>query len=328
MAVAPLQEDIREFVPSATAAAQRWHARLVGSSLLKLVVVLVALVGAAAQVHGWFDARARRARLIASSEAERKAAPDAAATLDLVDATTLGLARDPFAGATSDIDRDTLDALVRKPGLYFRAVQDEVASARQLPQAAHASRKDVFVACMLQPPADESHDALRRAAVKYRWRVALDQLSPNVSDVELLDVGLRTASTAWLDEVRATHEPTALRLLEIVAERNHHEPAARPRALAAARASWIAIVVDELPTGMLDVEGPAIVQAIRTSRLDEITTQPHAVRVAIVDLGARRTVLRLRTELDAREVAVPDALADADDLQACTAAVRTRAAAR
>lgn len=318
------EPDVSDFVDERTRDLQRWHAAIARSSLLKIAVIGVLVVGTLAALHGRVDARLRRSRLLDGAAIERRELP-AVAVLDRLDAATMALAREPFAGPEKKLDRAALDALVRTPGLYLRAVVDEVHDPRSIAAATHGSRKDAFLACLLEPPKDTSHETIRKAAIKYRWRVDLDALAPHVLDADVLDAGLRPAAASFVAEVEATHEPTALRLLEI--ERNARTPGAKKRAIDAARARWMAVVLDELPTGLGVAEGTGIVEAIKKSVLDEVLPVPHTLRVAIVDLTTGEVLLRLRTGVDARDLAVPNVMADAEEVHACQAAMATRAAA-
>lgn len=308
-----------EFVDPGTAAAQRWHARIAGSGLLRVAVIMVGILGVLAFVHGKIDTRARRARLLREAETDRVTHPLPARLIDLLDQATLDLAREPFAGPVSG----PLD--VTGEGLYLRAVQDEVRSSRAIHSATHASRKDSFVACLVEPPADLAHATIHKAATKYRWGVDLNAIAPRVFDADVLDSGMRVASRAWIDEVTATLDPTALRLLD-------HERAARtPKMLnsATARAStkFIAIVIDELPTGSPIAAGNALSEAVRESRLDDVMKVPHDVRAAVIDASTGKVLVRVRTRVDAADLKVPNAMADAEEIHGCQAALAVRSAA-
>lgn len=307
-----------------TRAVQRWHARVAASGVLRIAVIGVVVLGVLAQLHARVDARLRRARLLDGAAAERRELP-AVAVLDRFDAATLTLASEPFAGPMHTVDLAGLDALVRERGLYLRAVVDEVRDPRAIAAATRGSRKDAFLGCLLDPPKDSSHDAVRKAAIHYRWRVDLDALAPHVLDADVLDAGLRPSSASFVAQVQATTDMTSLRLLEI--ERDGRTPGARRRAVDAARAKWVAVVLDELPTGIGVAEGSGIVEAIRKSVLDEVLPVPHTVRVAIVDLATGQPVLRVRTAVDAHDLAVQNAMADAEEIHACQAALAVRTAA-
>lgn len=316
--------DVSDFVDDRTRAVQRWHARIARSSLLRIAVISTLVLGVLAAVHVKIDARLRRARLLDAANRERAELP-AVAVLDRFDAATMALARDPFAGAMHTVDRAALDALVRTPGLYLRAVVDEVRDPRAITTATHGSRKDAFLGCLLDPPKDTSHDSIRKAAIRYRWRVDLDALAPHVLDIDVLDAGFRVSAASFVAELQATSDPTALRLLDH--EREARTPGARRRAIDAARAKWVAIVLDELPTGIGVAEGSGIVEAVKKSVLDDVLPVPHTVRVAIVDLATGEPVLRVRTPVDARDLAVQNVMADAEEIHACQAAMAVRATA-
>lgn len=308
-----------EFVDPGTAAAQRWHRRIARSGILRVAVAVVAVLGVLAYVHGRLDTRWRRARLIREAEAERAAHPAAVQLIDLLDRATVELAREPFAGPLSG----PLD--VRGPGIYLRALQDEVSTPRSVHTATIASRKDSFLACLLQPPADLSHAAIHQAAIKYRWRVDLESVAVHVRDADILDAGLRVASRSWIEEVQAAVEPTSLRMLDH--ERAGRTPGMLRRAVALADARFVAVVIDELPTGSA-VASAGLAEVLKGSRLDEVTRVPHMVRAAVVDVPSGRVVIRVRTEVDASDIHVPNAMADAEELHGCQAALAVRAAAR
>jgi hypothetical protein len=231
-------------------------------------------------------------------------APAAVAALDTIDEATIALAAQPWPG---DV-RGRLD--LSRRGLYLRAVVDEVRTGREIHHAARGSRKDVLLACLAQPPANGSSIALHQAAIRHRWRVDLDALTPNLLDLDRLApvvAGTRT----FLDEVRNTNDPSALRLLEL---ERAAIPKERPFELAV-------IALDELPTGFPPREGASLADAVMSSRLDEIAPLPHAMRVAVIDLASGRVVARVRTNVDVRDLAIPSAMSDAEEVHACQAAV-------
>jgi hypothetical protein len=312
-----------EFVDPTTAAAQRWHARIARSGILRIASFLAVLLGVLAFVHTKIDTRVRRARLIREAVTDRASYPATARLIDLLDRTTMDLARDPFVPLV-EIDRAALDALVQSDGVYLRALQDEVRTPRSVHTASQESRKDAFVACLLRPPADAAHDTFYKAATHYRWRVDLETIASHVHNAEDLDAGFRVSSRAWLDEVTATWEPTPLRLLDH--ERAARTPRRLERAVRAGSAKYLAVVLDELPTGYSAHAGNALSEGIRGSRMDAIVSMPHSVRVGIVDASGK-TLLRVRESLDAADIKVPNALADAEELQGCQAAVAVRSAA-
>ncbi len=316
------------YVSAGTEVAKRWHARLAKARFFRLAGLLCVGVVVAAYGYSRHDLRARHNRLVAEAENARAESPAAAATMDLLDATIVGLAKSPGADV-QEIDRATYDALVAQPGVYFRAVADEVTSVSMIPTAARASRKDQFLACVDLPARTQNDSIVWTTATHYRWRVDLDAVTARMSELESLDYGLRVATRAWLDEVHTTFEAGALRVLEVSSEAARLDPKARPHAVHLAMdAAWAAIVLDELPTGFGELSGPPIVNALRTSRLDDVGPVPHAARIALVDLRAGKTILRLRAQLDARDVDVPNATADASEIHACQAAVAMRLASK
>lgn len=312
------------FVSAGTAVAQRWHARVAKARFFRAAGLLCAGVTLAAFFYSRHDLRARHDRLVAEAETARAEAPGAAATMDLLDETIVALAKSPQPDV-QDLDRATYDRLIAQPGVYFRAVTDEVTRVSMIPTAARASRKDTFLACLELPAKTTSDASIFDTATRYRWRVELDRITARVSELEALDFGLRSSTRTWLDDVQSTFDPDALRVLEVESEAARLDPRARPHAVAlASDAAWAAIVLDELPTGFGELEGPPIVNALRTSRLDEVAPVPHPARIALVDLLAGKTVLRLRASLDARDVAVKNATADAAEIHGCQAAVALR----
>lgn len=300
--------------------AQRWHARI-GRGLLRVVLGVVAALALVAAVHRFVELRRGRRALVVAVEAERATTAEVA-RLDAAHALVPALARGEVAadGAAAGFDGAALRALLGRPGLYLHAVADEVGSPRAVHAASIVSRKDSFLACLARPPVDATPAAVRAAAVRYRFGVHLDALLPQVADVGVVEDGLRVASAAWLGEATAVDDLVALRLLR-------HERAARTeplraRAVAAARAEWLAVVLIELPEELPTLRGaPALAAAVRGSRLDELARRPHVARVALFDLARRTALVSLRVPLDATAVKVPNPRADADDLQGCQAAV-------
>jgi hypothetical protein len=319
-----MAEEELEFVDAGTARAQRWHRRVTHLPIVKVAVIAAVVLGILAQLHAHIDARVRRSRLIREAETDRRDHPQAAAMIDALDRATLDLAADTFGGPLSRLDVTALDKLVAERGLYLRAVREEVRSPRAIHRAALVSRKDTFLGCLLDPPRETTHAAVHAAAIRHRWRVDLDRLAPHVLDVELLDAGFRVAAASFIDEARATTDPMSLRLLD-------HERTARTaqhvrHGVEASRAQYLAIVLDELPTGLAQATGPAIVEALRPTLIDEVLPTPHAVRVALVTPRGD-VLLRIRTTVDARDLTVPNVLADAEEVHACQAALAVRAIA-
>jgi hypothetical protein len=295
-----------DFVPRDVRLAQLVHARLARTSVLRTVVLVVLVLAVLAQVQALVDARLRRAHLLARGEALRVRMPGAVAALDAFDAAVIELAREPWSGdlrAPVDLSR---------PGVYLRAVVDEVGTGREIHHAMKSSRKDVVIACLLRPPEERSSVALHRAAIRYRWRVDLDELSPRILDAAVLAPAI-AASRSFLDEVRATHDPTLLRLFEL-------EGAPNTRAIAESP-SFGLIALDELPTGFPERGGPSLADAVRASQLDDIAAVPHTMRVGVVELPSGRIVSKVRVAVDARDLQVPNAMADAEEIHACQAAV-------
>ncbi|MGZ3422529.1 MAG: hypothetical protein ACXVEE_31995 [Polyangiales bacterium] len=295
-----------DFLPRDAQMAQRWHARITHASVLRTVLVIALSLAVISQIQKLVDARERRARLLERGEELRSQMPDAVATLDAFDAAVSELAREPFGPelrAPADFTR---------PGLYLRAVIDEVGTGREIHHAARASRKDVLLACLLRPPTDASSVALHRAAIRYRWRVELDELSPRLFDFEALAPAI-PASRSFLDEVRATHDPTTLRLFEL--------EAAPSRPISRSDFAFGIIALDELPTGFPERGGPSLADVVRSSQLDEIARVPHTMRVGVVELPAGRLVSKVRVAVDARDLGIPHAMADAEEIHACQAAV-------
>lgn len=296
--------SLSDFVSDGTASCQRWHARLARTSVLQLVLALALVLGVLAQAQSCLDARVRRARLLERGETLRARAPSAVHALDVFDRATMALAAQPWAGDVhGDVD-------LSRRTLYLRAVVDEVRTGREIHQAARGSRKDVLLACLAAPPANGSATALHQAAIRYRWRVDLDALTHTVLDLDRLAPAVAGTRT-FLDEVRLTTDPSALRLLEL-------ERASVPKD---GPFDFGVIALDELPTGFPAREGASLADAVMSSRLDDIARVPHVMRVGVVDLASGRIVARVRTNVDVRDLAIPSAMADAEEVHACQAAV-------
>jgi hypothetical protein len=292
------------FVSDGNASCQRWHARLARSGVLEVVLAMALLLGLLAQVQSCIEVRSRRSRLLERGESLRVHAPAAVAALDAVDEATSALAVQPWPG---DV-RGSVDLSQR--GLYLRAVIDEVRTGREVHHAAQGSRKDVLLACLAKPPTNGSASALHEAAIRYRWRVDLDAATPNLLDLDRLGPAVAGTRT-FLEEVRTTSDPSALRLLEL-------ERAAVPREQGF---DFAVIALDELPTGFPPRGGASLADAVMVSRLDDIAPLPHVMRVAVIELATHHLLARVRTSVDVRDLGIPSAMSDAEEVHACQAAV-------
>jgi hypothetical protein len=118
--------------------------------------------------------------------------------------------------------------------------------------------------------------------------------------------GLRVLSPEWEARVRAADDDVALGKLRTELERAPLEKAKQ-----ALKAEYLVVVMDETGTG----SGP--------SELDG--ERPHDVRVAIVDLGAGRVLLRTRKHVDPSAWSVKGRTQWAIGLDECALAIDVRA---
>jgi hypothetical protein len=290
------------------------------------VAAVLAIVAVYVEGHALAS---RRLRLESQAEADRVNAGDAAATLDFLNRMLVAMARHEIvADEASTIDATELHQLLSERGLYLHAVLDEIGTAPLVAVAAEQSRKDPFVGCLTAPPGSLDDAAIVAAATHARWSVALDDATKQVTDLGVVLASLRTSTLEWKSEISAANDPTDVHLLEIVSRRQRRSPPVLTAAKASANARWFAAQLDDPPYDPSRHGGPPLAEAMRGSRMDYLSTTPHAARVVLFDLSKRSLVLATRTTVDATRLHVKEGVADSEELQGCQAAIALRAMAK
>jgi hypothetical protein len=197
-------------------------------------------------------------------------------------------------------------AVLRRPALYVRGPLDTIATRTE--EAAAASYRDAFVLCVYAPPPERTERLLRakaRAALSGRG----DAMQPAAGVERLHDalVGLPFLAPEWRARVLAAESRGAVEKLE-------RELARAPlaRAKAAGRATLLWVVVDEPST----TPGPAELDGER----------PHDVRIGLVDLTAKKLLLRLRRRVDPAWLSTSSRAEYASGIDSCSLALDVHAA--
>jgi hypothetical protein len=290
-----------------------------GERLVILAGITLLVLAGVYVVRSRFGVRNQREALLAKSAAE-------AASLSRREAEILDILRGfIFETAAAEAPGDVthrelsapgaLDAFLARPGLYFRAAQPDV-RPRFLADAVRSTPKDAFALCLLAPPETLSdYDLTVTVGRALPGTPAFEEATRRIQRLDTVQRGLRVLTPGWLDEVRAA-DPIGLRALE--GEYNARTAEEIKAAKAWAAAAYAAIVIDELPAGMKDVEGGTdLAESFRASMLSATKEKPHEVRVAIYDIEAKKPVLRRRIRMDAEAFKARTGFAEAAAAQDC-----------
>ncbi|MBI3200522.1 MAG: hypothetical protein HYZ29_03195 [Myxococcales bacterium] len=196
--------------------------------------------------------------------------------------------------------------LLARPTLYLRGSLPSFAS--RVDESAASSFKDAFVLCLYAPP-----NARTEPLLKAKARAALagrgEAMAPAAGVERLQDalVGLPFLTPDWEQRVRAARSREELERM-----RRDFERAPITRAKAAARATLLLLVVDEpnADPGPTELDGE----------------RPHDVRVGLVDLTARKVLLRLRRRVDPAWISAATRAEWASGIDSCALALDVHAA--
>ena len=170
-------------------------------------------------------------------------------------------------------------ARLREPALYVRGPLGGFAGAR-VAETAAGSLKDAFVLCLMTPPEERTEKLLRaRARAAFSSRGNGMQPTQNVERLHDALAGLPFLGRDWQGRVAQAGSRAELSDLGRDFDRAPIEAAKR-----AARATLLLFALDEpgAASGPTELDGE----------------RPHDVRVLIVDLRARKPLLRLRRHVD------------------------------
>ncbi|WP_437323325.1 hypothetical protein [Sorangium sp. So ce381] len=191
-----------------------------------------------------------------------------------------------------------LDALLHRPAVYVRAPRAELRDARGIDDAARGSDKDAFLLCLLKPPPSPSErDLLTKVRGVYFGGTKVDEETANVRRLAEARLGLAVLGPVFEGSVRAARDVAALR-------RHRNELDRSPIELAkkAAGAELLIIVADS----------PV-----------ESATSASSARVSLVDLAAKKVVLRVGRRVDQQGLS-PTGVLHREQIEGCGLAFAVR----
>jgi hypothetical protein len=186
-----------------------------------------------------------------------------------------------------------LEAALRRPALYVHAPAAELRDARRVDDAARSSDKDAFLVCLLYPPASTSErDLLAKVRGVYFAGAKVEDETASVRRLAEARLGLAVLAPAFEDSVRAAQDRNALQRLQRTLQKAPVELAKK-----AARAELMLVVADSA----------------------------GGARVTLVDLAAKKTLLRVRRQADELALSAR-ASSQREEIEACSLAVAVRRA--
>jgi hypothetical protein len=200
-----------------------------------------------------------------------------------------------------------LDAALARPSVYVRGPIGAFKTPATIADAAASSTKDALVLCLLDPPesrAEKTIAAKVRAA--YGGNAQVAARTAQVRRLRDVDVAVRALAAPWADRASATEDPRELSKIKDELAKIPLDDARR-----AARAEILIATMDEL-----DEAVPAELDGERA----------HHVRVALIDLEARRSLARARRRVDPSWLSAQVRSSYAGAVDACALALDVRAA--
>lgn len=191
-----------------------------------------------------------------------------------------------------------LDALLRRPAVYVRAPRVELRDARRIDDAARGSDKDAFLLCLLKPPPSPSErDLLTKVRGVYFGGTKVDEETANVRRLAEARLGLAVLGPAFEGSVRAARDVAALK-------RHRKELDQSPIELAKkAAGAEVLIIVADSPV--------------------ESTTSASSARVSLVDLAAKKVLLRVGRRVDQQGLS-PTGVLHREQIEGCGLALAVR----
>lgn len=215
----------------------------------------------------------------------------------------------PYAGdVTSEELRapNALSAALAKPIVYVRGPIGSMSNPKAIALSAAVSAKDSLVSCLLDPPKTRTEKAmLPRVRAAYSRDAAFEKATANVTRLADAEAGLPLLAPEWAARVTAAED-----VYELDRLRRDLEKAPVERAMQAARSDLLLVALDE--------EGE------RTGPTELDGERPHKVRVALVDLRARKVLLRIQRTVDPRAFSDAERAIHASGLDSCALALDLR----
>jgi hypothetical protein len=170
------------------------------------------------------------------------------------------------------------DALLNRPIVYARLDVDKVSEPERFDAVLSESRKDAFVACLKQPPADRTEKELMKRVTDAFGQGAQEYTS-NIHRVHDALVTLRVLDPAIDRQIERADE-----LSPVLSLQHTWDQARIDERLPAVFGEVLVAVLDEpkLPDTPVELDGASV----------------HGVRVAVVDISREQDVVLLRTHFD------------------------------
>jgi hypothetical protein len=262
--------------------------------------------------------RRDRAELAAARVELSERARREAATLTAEDQRTLERVKQWLERQSGAYAGDTIAAelsgevgftnALSRPMIYVRGPIGTFRRAAGVAESAATSRKDAFVACLMDPPASREEKALLvRARTAYGSSDRARDPTAHVAPFRDALAGMPFLGADWLARVSAAESARELQRL-----RRDFERAPLSQATRAAKSELLLFVMDEPATrpGPVELDGE----------------RAHDVRVGLVDFRTQKLLLQLRLPVDPSFISVDVRAEYAGAIDACALAVDTRAA--
>jgi hypothetical protein len=265
-----------------------------------------------------------RAAVLAELTAHRAGLPPGRADfLATTERWVAELSADPYAGdfvAPDLLVPGELDDWLSRPAVYLRGATPELRSpGGRIDEAAASSTKDAFLRCLVEPPASRDERAVLgeiRGVYFAGWMV--DRETANIRRFDEVRQGLAVLSHAFEAEARAADALAPLQKL------GKELSSAPPEAAEdAATAELLIAVADEIDDAQVPAK-PGPTDGSLGARAEE---RPHDARVALVDLGEGRVLLRVRRRIDASGRSEGAKAVYRASIQGCDLALEVRSAA-
>jgi hypothetical protein len=199
-----------------------------------------------------------------------------------------------------------LAAVLKRPMVYLRGSSRSLSQRKELEQSARDSTKDALLLCLLDPPKARTEKALlKRTRSALSGSERMRQATQHVEPLGVAVVGLPVLDQAWRERVATADDSRAVDKLRRVFEQAPLESAQR-----AAQAPLLLVAVDE--------------PGERTAPAELDGERPHHIRLQLIDLGAKKTLLRLRKRVSPDWLTDPTRAQYARGVDSCTFAFDVR----
>ncbi len=315
-----MHPELRERIAASVRGRRKQTARRFGPRIVAVVrftAVLLVLSSAVALVtarrRNHEELESARASLLASVRA--KSEPLSPNDMEVVTRAEEWIVRlaGPYEGdaVATELSRDgALNETLTRPLVYVRGPISSMAHAQMIALAAAVSSKDPLVSCLVDPPKARTEKAmLTKVRSAYARDVLFERSTPNVTRLDDAEVGLPFLTPAWAARVSAAEElPDVLRL------RRELEKAPTDGARRAAQSDLLFVAMDEEgdKKGVTELDGE----------------RPHKIRLTLVDLRAKKVLVRLQRSVDPAWISEAARPAYASGLDGCAMAIDVRDAVR